>query len=305
MISHNQQAIVIAFDKKYENYAKILLFQLIRHTPNGIAIYLLTPSDEDFSQTLTEFSVFQRTITNIPIDFHDYIEILPVVSHFTLSMYSRLFIPTLLPEMIIQSFYIDIDVLIRGDISQLFDEQISASIGAVAANSDFPHLKTKVPIGNTFYSGMLIINHVRWREEDILEQCLEIVRTGNENLVYPDNDLLVLVMNRDELPDWQRIDLKYNYMSYLAKSTKTKIDQPLIVHFPGSNKPWNTPFGGRYAREWRAVARANKNVPRLKLNTYLFYFYEWLKSRFFRTVLPLYRKTRHHRFNILNQEKGV
>ena len=289
LLNPSEQGIVIAFDKNYANYARVLISQILKFTPAGIEIYAITPNDEEIHEIVKEFSTRARPVIHIPLDFTNYVAILPIISHFTISMYSRLFIPTLLPDRISQSFYIDIDVLIRGNLEELFEKRIEASIGAVAANSEFPHLKTRVAKEDTFYSGMLIINHKRWKEENIFEKCMQIVRNGQESLVYPDNDLLVLVMNRNGNRDWQDIPIEYNYMAYLSKKSDTRILEPLIVHFPGSSKPWNTPFGGRYAREWRASARRTGRIPKLSPGNYIAFSIQTLKNLSYKCVKIIFR----------------
>ena len=287
MISSEEQAIVISFDKNYYNYARVLIRQLSKFTPGGISIFLMTPAHDSVAGIIEEFSNSNRLLVHITVEYEEYEKILPEVSHLTISMYARLFIPKLLPDTITQSFYIDIDVLIRRDISELFSERLEGIVGAVAANSEFPHLSVKIPKENTFYAGMLVINHIRWESEKILDRCLSIAKSGNENLAYPDNDLLVLVLNQTEENCWERIPIEYNYMAFLEKSRKTRVPDPSIVHFPGASKPWNSPYGGKYAREWRRVAHQTKGIHRLKPGDYSRYLLQDIKEEIMKSLITL------------------
>ncbi len=245
------QAVVISFDLNYKSYAHFLVRQIDLFTPKDIEIYMITPDDVFADDIIEEFAVLSRKVTHIPFNYDKYRVALVEVSHLTISMYARLFIPEVLPDSVVQSLYIDIDVLILDSIEEIFSLKLEKTLGAVGAGSKFPHLSVDIPAEDTFYAGLLIINHKQWKSKQILKKCLDLASQGIENLVYPDNDLLVMVLNEDETPDWQPIPIEYNYMNYLERESRTKVSNPHIIHFPGKDKPWNSPFGGRYAREWR------------------------------------------------------
>jgi lipopolysaccharide biosynthesis glycosyltransferase len=265
-------AAVISFDDNYKEYAKSLLKKLDEFTPKDIEFILITPIDTNLFDLSLDLLLPDRKFLQIPIDYRIYETSLPVVSHFTMSMYARLFIPSLLPSRVTQSLYLDIDVLVRSDLTELFEFEINTAVGAVAAESTFSHLSVPLSADQTFYAGLLIINHKIWQKDEVLQRCLDIATLGQETLSYPDNDLLVMVLNTPGKKNWESIPTTYNYMAYLDKDPTKKIKSPKIVHFPGKDKPWNAPFGGKYARQWRSdfkEIRPDFKLPLQKYNNYL------------------------------------
>lgn len=278
MARYPTSALVVSFDDNYKPFANFLLFCLDKFVPSEIAFFLFTPSDTKIDKSELNKISAQRKITHIPIEYGKIDKVLPVVGHFTLSMYGRLLIPKLLPQEVEQSLYLDIDVLVRNDLEELFKIKISKPIGAVAAQSTFSHLVEPLDECDTFYSGLLLINHLEWRKSDIFNRCLKIIEIGKEKLSYPDNDLLVIALNTPKKGNWQELPIVYNYMNYNEKSETRRVKNPSIVHFPGADKPWNSPFGGKYAREWRREFRRFDENFRLTPRSYVNFIYRRVKD---------------------------
>lgn len=288
MTNIETQAVVISFDLNYKSYAKFLVRQLDLFIPKEIDIYMITPDDVFADEITKEFQYSSRKVIHIPFNYDRYRSALIEVSHLTISMYARLFIPELLPESVIQSLYVDIDVLIVDSLDEIFTLKLENTLGAVSAGSKFPHLTVDIPAENTFYAGLLIINHKEWKSKQILKKCLDLAANGLENLVYPDNDLLVMVLNEDENPDWQPIPLEYNYMNYLDLDPLTRISNPHIVHFPGKDKPWNSPFGGRYAREWRKRYKSQSPEFSISVKMYKSVIVQNVKNKLYKILFKLF-----------------
>ena len=285
MSNYHTTALVVSFDDNYIPYAKFLLSSLNKYAPKEIEFFLLTPIETEIEELELSIILGERKSSHIPIDYHGLNKDLPVLGHFTLSMYGRLFIPELLPKRIKQSLYLDIDVLVRGSLNELFELPLVKPIAAVAAKSACDHLSLPIDASSTFFSGLLLINHSEWRSNQILSRCLDIINSDKEVLTYPDNDLLIIVCNTPIKRNWTEISPKYNYMSYWENEKSYKIQSPLIIHFPGSDKPWNSPFGGKYARQWRKEFRNLYPDFRLPIKVYFDYFYRRSISLLYRTLV--------------------
>lgn len=162
--------------------------------------------------------------------------------------YHRLAINRFLPASCHKAIDMDVDVVFRGNISDLFNFDLRGkTIGAVAehypsAEAKKEHLKglcasLSLPLPtDSFYfnAGVLLIDLDRWRENKVEETTLELIRNHPEKLKIHDQDALnaVLVGDAKELPP------KFNFLTAQVGNAAFNEPNPLIVHFAGGDKPW-------------------------------------------------------------------
>lgn len=177
-------------------------------------------------------------------------------SRLTPSTYSRLLIPELLPAQIERAVYLDADLLIREDVSPLFDVDLRGSpIGAVG---DFAIPTTDNPASGVrdratprpyFNAGVLVMDIARWRETGLADQALAYAAEGEEQLRNREQDALNAVA-----PDWFELDYRWNvqhtYFPLTGPPSPSGLSGPLrqqrrqlyrraaILHFIGEPKPW-------------------------------------------------------------------
>ena len=183
-------------------------------------------------------------------------------NNWSISMYYRIFIPFIMKNYE-KVLYLDSDVCVNKDITELFDIQfndkqilvVKDSISPVLAQNKkrlkymIRTLNLKNP-ENYFNSGMIMFNNNNIDKEFYKN---EILRAFNiKDLLYPDQDILNVVFeNKIKL-----IPTKWNYlyaepvwgMHYLNLITgEYKKDflearkNPYIIHYCSPRKPWNMP----------------------------------------------------------------
>jgi lipopolysaccharide biosynthesis glycosyltransferase len=218
----------------------------------------------------------------------DLVRDLPVSDHISIAAYLRLLMPTLLPADVTRVIYMDADMMVRRDLSDLWKEPqgdhavlaiqdlaapyIDATYSAPNIERCYPHLAAAHPIANFrelglprdgmyFNSGLLVFDVAQWRRERIAEQVLECLRVHREHVLWWDQYALNVVLARR----WRALDHRWNQgasiyaypdwtLSPFDRATfETIRDSPWIVHFCTPTKPWHYFCRHPFTREFRAA----------------------------------------------------
>lgn len=186
------------------------------------------------------YSVMTESISDLPI----------VQSHINLMTYARLLLPQLLPTTVQRALYLDCDVLVEGDISQLWDEcKPQKALGAVRdriglvcnlgglSNYRELNISPDVPY---FNAGVLMFNVEKWRKDSISERVFEYLRKNNNILQFEDQEALNAVLH----DDWIEMSTRWN-QQIIPRSLRRGSGVALpnlieggILHFITSEKPW-------------------------------------------------------------------
>ncbi len=109
--------------------------------------------------------------------------------------YARLYMPDMLDKNIDKFLYLDCDVLVNGDISDLFNFNMDNYVIAGVKDA-LPHFYKKhlgLDDGNYYNSGVLVFNSKLWREEKITPKIMNYCVT-HQNDLFPDQDALNIVL---------------------------------------------------------------------------------------------------------------
>lgn len=160
--------------------------------------------------------------------------------YYSISIYYRLFIPSLFPAYN-KVIYLDADVVLVDDISKLYFEDINGFlVGAVpdeviAGNDSFrKYTKEALDLewNKYFNSGVLLMNLEKFREEKIEEKFLYLLDKYNFDAIAPDQDYLN-VLCKDKV---KYVDRGWDRMPNVDESFN---DSNLhLIHFNMFQKPW-------------------------------------------------------------------
>lgn len=157
----------------------------------------------------------------------------------SLTIYFRLFIPELFPQYD-KVIYLDADLVVSGDISELYLEHLGTKlVGAVADYSiqkiaPFMHYIDRyvgVDHQNYVNSGVLLLNSKRLREVNFAGCFLQMVSQYGLETVAPDQDYLNALCRYGI----HYLDPEWNAM---PSECMGLMDDPQIVHFNLGSKPW-------------------------------------------------------------------
>ncbi len=155
-------------------------------------------------------------------------------STYPMNIYTRVFIPWFVPESVTRVIYLDVDMIVTGDISELWYSDIdNLPLGAVqdprikTANNSWGGIKNYEQLGlapdtKYFNTGMLIIDTEAWRSEHVANKVLECVANNQAFLNYPDQYALNVVLANK----WAEIDPKWNHFVTSGETRDAK-----LIHF--------------------------------------------------------------------------
>jgi lipopolysaccharide biosynthesis glycosyltransferase len=185
---------------------------------------------------------------------------LPTVGHINNSMYLRLYVGELLPKDVDRVIYLDVDLLVESDLSELWREEFGQAIVLAVRNYTRSIMRSHLPLpgideatrrkGKYFNSGVMLVNLDRWREEHIGPTTFEYIRQHRALIEFGDQDSL----NATLFGKWDELDISWNaqvdklmHLDQLGRGEmydeiRRRRDEllfrPKIRHYSGAKKPW-------------------------------------------------------------------
>jgi lipopolysaccharide biosynthesis glycosyltransferase len=202
---------------------------------------------------------------------------LPVVEMFTGAMWYRTFLPELLPD-VERVLYLDVDTIAVDELGPLWETDLTGSYLAAVTNvfqHDHVHRPASLGLAGThvyFNSGVLLMNLDAMRRDGSSEAIRQCARERGEELGWPDQDALNLVLGERRVPLHPRWNLMNSMLLFAAGrevfgdgTLEEARRNPGIRHFegPGDNKPWHY-LCERELRELYAEHRSHTPWPRLR-----------------------------------------
>lgn len=248
----------------YAQHLAVMLTSLLKNnktdTPIHIFILYGDLSEGSIKKLHRATGKFKSTITFLKVDvqlFEDFVLSAGAQSYISREAYYRIIIPDLLGEDISKALYLDCDMIVRTDISELWETNIDNFDLAAVDESRVMTMQDRqirmnrlsLPLeAHYFNSGLLLMNLKRWREKKISSELIQFIKANPDKLGLLDQDALNAVLyNR-----WLRLDDKWNFTT--EHSTKLALEKSAIIHFTGPEKPWNSesPFKIKYLRYLKA-----------------------------------------------------
>lgn len=179
--------------------------------------------------------------------------------HVSLAAYNRLLIAELLPEVCEKAIYLDCDLIIKGDLEQIW--QIDLKENYALAVPDIWINSLSAPDGllnyeelgldanaKYFNSGVMIINIKKWREDNIFSRSVDYFTKNKHYVRYHDQDILnaLLAEKWSEIdPRWNVTPIIHDYAGWKESPFSEEIynnliQDPWIIHFASEFKPWNS-----------------------------------------------------------------
>ncbi len=228
-----------------DNYAKhtAILFNSIllnNKTDCFIHFYIIgNLSEENQEKVNSSLESFPASVLFFPVSESRF-EGFKLYGYFKKEAYYRLLLPELLDEHIEKVIYLDSDIIVKQDIIDLWNADIDnyflaavQDVGLCASKDRRRILSIPLSAGY-FNSGVLVINLIKWRENNIANQVINYAKNNPGKLRSIDQDALnAILFNK-----WLKLHPKWNYITGRIRKGKILKD-PAIIHFTGKNKPWN------------------------------------------------------------------
>lgn len=256
--------ILFSSDDNYARHLGVAMYSLMIHNQKAKMLNFFVVdnhiSEDNLSKLKQVVDGFCNSTINF-ISFNSFAKELQLDMPWPISMsaYARLFAADLLPKDIERVLYLDCDMIITHDLTELWEYELGDyCIGAVQDQVS-PKVKEAVgmnPRSPYFNSGMLLIELKKWRELNVCSRVMEFIKRHQGRVIHHDQG----VINGIFCDNWLRLPLKYNVMTvhYLMSLPKIRlfyedpslfyseqeIDSarflPFILHYTPSftSRPW-------------------------------------------------------------------
>lgn len=197
-----------------------------------------------------------------------------ISGHITQACYYRILIPELVDKEIEKIIYLDCDLIVLGNLIDLFNIDINNYFVGAVEEKLFDIKEALGMDENTpyFNSGVMLINLKEWRKNNISEKTLDFIRRSPEKIKLYDQDALNFILANKCLI----LNKKYNQIILGLKKTNIP-DNTFIIHYTGTYKPWHFVYNGSYKKLYKKYLKLtpwnNYRYPDLNLNNILKKYY--------------------------------
>ena len=239
----NEIPIFFSTDDNYLPFLDVALRSLIKNASKKYKyriVILNTGLDREKTDKIKALSDenFIINFVNISHAVDDIKHQLRNVYHFGLASYYRLFIESLFPEYD-KILYLDCDIIVLGDISELYFTDLEGNNIAGVLEYNILHspvfsLYTKEAVGvdSKYYinSGIMLMDLAKLREDKIEQQFIDLINTYNFDVIDPDQAYINFLCKGK---------IKYLPFSWNRTAVLTEqCDCPKIIHYALGLKPW-------------------------------------------------------------------
>ena len=236
--------IFLSSDDNYAPFVATTIASVCDNTKSFIDFYVLDSGISE--QNKKKIKELKQSFSNFSIEFivadiNKYFASLEYKNHnkyITKSTYNRFIIPYIKPQ-IDKAIYLDVDIIVNLDISELYNIELGDfEVGAVSDSwcnnklQEIGYQNSIFQYGHCYFNaGVLLINNKKWLERDIRKTVIEIEQMYHKSLQYADQDILNLLYN---CSNYKIIDKKYNMLNFMDEISSDKY----ILHYAGDIKPW-------------------------------------------------------------------
>lgn len=254
---HLNIPIVLASDDKGAPFMYTTIISALEHKYNNTyyTFFLLVPRNfsESFKNKIME--IMDKYLCNINFIYVNKIfeNIKMKIPHITFITYYRLLIGYLLPKEINKCIYLDVDICVCKDLSELYNINLNNNYlaGVVAAGHYFTEKYNCKRLNLTSMksfvnAGMLLMNLKQIRKDNITQKFINL---SKKNYGGQDQDIINVACYGKILtlpPKYNAMVLRLEENNPLLKKIYKEQDimeaktAPHIIHYADKKKPWNS-----------------------------------------------------------------
>lgn len=240
--------VAFGFDGRYVPHAANVMASIVRHAPGAKLRFIVLVADVSDEQKRRMEQAAQGS-EFVWIDVGD--DDLPGYAtrgHLNRTVLFRLGLEKLAPADCRRVLYIDADVIVVGDIREMW----AADLGphAIAAVTDcyqnadaFAEMWGLPKGGRYFNAGVQVIDLEKVRATKLFSRALAFVVEHDARLLFGDQDALNYVFWKDAAvlePTWnvQRFLTSHEIAAETAPDRRWGHKRPRLIHYIGMEKPW-------------------------------------------------------------------
>lgn len=245
--------ILCATDDNYASQCGIMLTSVLHNNAN-VDIYVMISNplskrnmrrfnalQHKFNAKITFLDVDKRLFEKMPKGYRD----LSVVAYY------RLCVAQILPPNIERCLYLDCDMNVDGDLSELWNTDLTNRSVAVVSDVWTTRLDIYNRLGyhpskKYFNSGMLLINLDYWRQHGLQDKFFDYIKENEDVIEAHDQDVLntVLVDSKVHVPikwNFEIVGYARHFYDTFPRNVQDEIKaiRPVIIHYCGIGvRPW-------------------------------------------------------------------
>lgn len=253
--------ILISASENYLPFAKTMLASLGATNTASVHVYLMYVEMEQ--KAMDAFSAFvTQTLgmqfTAVAVDYSCFQD-MPIGRHYSIEIYNRLLAQDLLPQSLDRILYLDVDLVVRGDLSSFYQQELAEETYLVACvdwNYQSEVMQAhKANLGlpashRYFNSGVLLLDLAKLRENVTAQDVFAVTKELAPKMKFPDQDILNVMYAQHVVYADAAI---YNFQTFDVHDTAFSKENTIIVHYAGIQKPWQWKYINRYSKYYWAV----------------------------------------------------
>jgi lipopolysaccharide biosynthesis glycosyltransferase len=186
--------------------------------------------------------------------------IIAKAEYISIASFYRLLIPELLSDQFEKAIYLDCDLVVRGNLEQLWQIELGDNYLLAAQDTWIPYVSSPTGLLNYpnlgispdlkyFNAGVLVMNLKKWRTDGITAKALKYFKQNLEYVGWYDQGILnaLLAGKWGELdPRWNCSPSSVHGLASWQDSPFTEevynnlIRDPYIIHYVSDKKPWTS-----------------------------------------------------------------
>lgn len=239
--------ILISVNREYLDKAETMLHSFRRNNSEDVTVYLMNHClcDAEIKKIKKYLCRHLRMDLEVLDVSMTVFEQLPLNSgRFSIEIYYRVLAQFLLPQTVERVLWLDADIILCGNVSEFYHQDFDGKLIVACpdeACDDEEVVQIKRNLGLSkehvyFNSGVLLLNIGALREKTNPNEIGQAAQNIAKYFIYPDQDLLnYLYSGSVKYCDQNKFNCQ---VKKLRKLTKTQIDDIVILHYTGYQKPW-------------------------------------------------------------------
>ena len=243
-------------DDKFTRHTYVSIFSILKNMKKDdvLCCYFLTRTPNKNTSIIKKlekrFSNFKLNIVPVNKIRLDKMLTSKELAHINSSTYYRFWIDLI--GGIEKIIYLDSDIIVNSDISELFQEDLNSKTVWVCSDMPKDYIKSNIDEiwlnkNKYFNAGVLVININKRKKQKISQKCFNLL--SKRVYKFNDQDVLNIVLQDDVkyLPwnynvqswyfQWYLWD--FTYLGFENEYYQDAINNPKIIHYTGDKKPRN------------------------------------------------------------------
>ena len=253
----------------YAQYIMVTIKGLLENNGNPIVIHVLSDYISERNVARLKDLVSSYTFAELKVIIVDDSKLRGLKDTWTIYTWYRVLLPEILDKDVHRVLYLDADVLVAGNIGELFRLDMTGK--AIAGTIDFQSKDISTykrcgyePEKEYVCAGIMLMNLDYWRKHDIANQVVRWGRDNNDRIQFPDQDSINYICRNAKI----LLPLKYDivdgffhddyYYQHYPRELRECVDAPVIIHYAGQ-APWVVELSNHLLQdEWEKYNRALK-----------------------------------------------